>query len=78
MTAHHPNQSKLPVIALLKCYPNMGVWDMKSRSSSQTLSKVEIKKLSSELSKLAVEHATAIRDTTFLGLNDGPQTQMHE
>jgi hypothetical protein len=49
---------------------------MMSRSSSQTLSKVEIKKLSSELSKLAVEHATAMRDATFLGLSEKQSAEM--
>jgi hypothetical protein len=49
---------------------------MKSRSSSPTLSKVEIKKLSSELSKLVVEHATAIRDATILGLKEKQSAEM--
>ena len=49
---------------------------MMSGSSPQALSKDTIQKLSSELSKLAQEHATAMRDATFLGLNEKQSAEM--
>jgi hypothetical protein len=44
--------------------------------SSQKLSEEQIKKLSSELSQLALEHASAMRDATFLGLTERQRVEM--
>lgn len=44
--------------------------------SKSILSEKEIKKLSSELSKLAEEQAKTMRDATFLGLTDRQGSDM--
>jgi len=49
---------------------------MISRNSSGNPSQEEIKKLSSELSRLAEEHSKATRDATFLGLTDKDRAEM--
>jgi len=49
---------------------------MMSRQSPHILSEEEIKKLSSELSSLATKHANAMRDATFLGLNEKQSAEM--
>ena len=49
---------------------------MTSGRSPQILSKEATQKLSSELSKLASEHANAMRDATFLGLNEKQSAEM--
>ena len=49
---------------------------MTSGRSPQILSKEETQKLSSELSKLASELANAMRDATFLGLNEKQSAEM--
>ena len=49
---------------------------MTSGRSPQILSQEETKKLSSDLSKLASEHANAMRDATFLGLNEKQSAEM--
>ena len=47
-----------------------------SRISSRKLSKEEIEKLSSELSKLSAEHTQAMRDAAFIGLNEKGRAEM--
>jgi hypothetical protein len=49
---------------------------MKPERATHILSEKEIKKLSSQLSTLTVEHAKAMRDATFLGLTDQESAEM--